>query len=280
MTRVTVLAATGRLGQALVRRLLADGVPVIAVGRTAGKLGLLPATVETRLADLGDPMALAAALADARLVVSCANASHVPAILAALPAEGVERLVVMGSTRRFSAVPDDTADAVRAAEAALAHCRIPAVLLLATLIYGAGGSVVDGLARQIRRFPLLPLPGGGKTLVQPIHIDDVAASLAAALVAPKAPGTPIVIAGPQPMTYREMVYAIARARGLNLMVIPIPVVPVMAMARMAGMLDRFRGMAGSVRRLLEDKSFDITEMRQRLGVEPRGFEPGSGGKVS
>jgi uncharacterized protein YbjT (DUF2867 family) len=186
----------------------------------------------------------------------------------------------MGSTRRFSAVPDDTANAVRAAETALAHCRIPAVLLLATLIYGAGGSVVDGLARQIRRFPLLPLPGGGKTLVQPIHIDDVAASLAAALAAPTAPGTPIVIAGPQPMTYREMVDAIARARGLNLMVIPIPVVPVMAMARMAGMLDRFRGMAGSVRRLLEDKSFDITEMRQRLGVEPRGFEPGSGVKVS
>jgi len=273
MIRVTVLAATGRLGQALLRRLQAEAVTVLAVGRDPAKLAALSG-VETRVADLGDAAALAAALVDAEIVISCANAQFVPAILAALPATGVARLVLMGSTRCFSGVPDGTATAVRVAEAALAACPIPSVLLLATLIYGGGAGVVEVLAGQIRRFRLLPLPGAA-ALVQPIHIDDVAASLVAALLRPNAPGAPIVIAGPRAMPYRDMVRAIATARRLRLVLLPVPSMPIRAGAWLAGRIGPLTGIAGSVRRLLEDKSFDISEMRERLGVEPRDFAPGS-----
>ena len=270
--RVTVLAATGQLGQALLRRFQAEpDLSVIAIGRDAAKLAAL-AGVETRCADLDDPAALKAALADAEIVVSCTNARFVPAILAALPASGVQRLVMMGSTRCFSKVPDATATAVRAAEAALAACPIPSVLLLATMIYGGGAGVVEGLAAQIRRLPLLPLPGAG-ALVQPIHIDDVAASLVAALTRPDALGAPIVIAGPRAMPYVEMVRTIAHARGLRSLVVPVPAALVRLPAALGGSIARFRGLAGSVLRLLEDKAFDIAAMRERLGVEPRAFRP-------
>lgn len=275
MTQVTVLAATGRLGLALVRRLAAEGTQVIAVGRDQARLDAirLPG-VETRRADLTDPAALAAALADARLVVSCAHASHLPAILAALPAGGIERLVMMGSTRRFSAVPDATAQAVRDAEALLAAYPAPSVMLLATLIYGAGGSVVDRLAQLLRRCPVLPLPGGGRALVQPVHVEDVAAALAAALTRPEAPGAPIVVAGPQAMPYRDMVRAVARSRGLRVAILPLPAGPVLLAARLLSTLRPLAGTSGAIRRLIEDKAFDIGEMRRRLGVEPRPFAPG------
>jgi uncharacterized protein YbjT (DUF2867 family) len=270
--RVTVLAATGRLGQALLRRLQAEPeITVIAVGRDVAKLAGLPG-VEPRVADLDDPAALKAALADAQIVVSCTNARFVPAILAALPSSGVERLVMMGSTRCFSKVPDATAAAVREAETALAACPVPSVLLLATLIYGSGAGVVEGLAEAIRRFPLLPLPGGS-ALVQPIHIDDVAGCLVAAVRRPEAAGAPIVIAGPRAMPYREMVRAVAAARGLRLVLLPVPSAAVRLAAWGAGRIGPLRRIAGSVLRLLEDKAFDIAAMRQRLGTEPRGFLP-------
>jgi uncharacterized protein YbjT (DUF2867 family) len=268
--RVTVLAATGRLGRALLRRLEAEAVMVIAVGRDATRLAGLAA--ETRIADFGDQAALAAALADAEIVVSCANARFVPAILAALPKSGVERLVLMGSTRCFSRVPDETASAVRAAEAALARSPIPSVLLLATLIYGGGAGVVESVAAQIRRFPILPLPGAN-ALVQPVHIDDVAAALMAAVRGSDAPGTPIVVAGKRAMPYREMVRRVAAARGLRLMIVPMPAPAVALIAGLAGRNGRLGALAGSLRRLLEDKSFDISAMRARLGVEPREFTP-------
>jgi len=272
MKRVTVLAATGRLGQALLRQMGAEAMKVIAVGRDPARLAALPPGIETRIADLNDPAALRAALADAELVVSCANAQFVPAILAALPQNGVERLVLMGSTRRFSAVPDSTATAVRAAESALHACPIPSVLLLATLIYGGGAGVVEILAAQIRRFPVLPLLGGS-ALVQPIHIGDVAAALVAGLVRPNAPGAPIVIAGPRAMPYRDMVRSIASTRRLRLVLLPVPPGVVRVIVRLAGRVGPLAPIAGSMRRLLEDRSFDISDMRDRLGLVPREFAP-------
>jgi uncharacterized protein YbjT (DUF2867 family) len=272
MIRVTVLAATGQLGQALLQRLARADAKVIAVGRDQAKLGTLPPGIETRVADLADPAALAAALADAEIVVSCTNARFAPAILAALPSQGVRRLVLMGSTRCFSQVPDATAAAVRAAAAALADCPMPSVLLLATLIYGGESGVIERLARQIRRFPVLPLPGAG-ALVQPIHLDDVAACLEAAMLRDEAPGAPIVIAGPRAMPYGRMVREVARARRLRLFLLPVPGAVIGPAARLARRIGPLAAVAGSVLRLLEDKAFDIAPMRTRLGVEPREFAP-------
>jgi uncharacterized protein YbjT (DUF2867 family) len=273
--RVTVLAATGRLGQALVRHLLAEGHEVVAVGRDPQKLAALPGTVTRRAADFADGPALTAALADAVRVVSCANAAHVPAILAALPEPAPERLVLMGSTRRFSAIPDATASHVRAAEAMLARLPVPSVILLASLIYGAGGSVVDGLAARLRRSRFLPLPGGGRVLVQPVHIQDVAAALAAALVRDEAPGTPIVVAGPEPMRYGAMVRAIARGIGRPVVILPVPGWIFSLAGRVLAAVPPLAGLGGSLRRLVEDKGYDVSEMRRRLGVTPRAFEAGT-----
>jgi uncharacterized protein YbjT (DUF2867 family) len=272
--RVTVLAATGRLGQALVRRLRTDGHDVVAVGRDPQKLAALPAGITRRVADFGDPAALRAALADAVRVVSCANAAHVPAILAALAGAAPDRLVLMGSTRRFSAVPDATAEHVRRAEALLAGLPVPSVMLLASLIYGAGGSVVDGLAARLRRSRFLPLPGGGRPLVQPIHIDDVAAALAAAVVRDEAPGAPIVVAGPAPISYGTMVKTIARGIGRPVVILAVPGWLFSLAGRLLGLVPGLAGLGGSLRRLVEDKAYDVGEMRRRLGISPRAFEIG------
>jgi NADH dehydrogenase len=128
------------------------------------------------------------------------------------------------------------------------------------------------LAEAIRRYPVLPLPGAG-ALVQPIHIDDVAACLVAAVTRPDISGTPIVIAGPQPMRYADMVRAVGAARGLRAWVLPVPALPIRIGLASVGRFRPFAGIAGLVRRLLEDKDFDIAVMRERLGVEPREFRP-------
>ena len=270
--RVTVLAATGRLGQALVRHLLAQGHDIVAVGRDPAKLSLLPDAVTRRVADFDDGPALTAALADATHVVSCDNAVHAPAILAALPTPMPARLVLMGSTRRFSAIPDATAQHVRAAEAMLAQSPVPGVVLLASLIYGAGGSVIDGLAARLRHSRFLPLPGGGRALVQPIHIEDVAAALAAALVRDEAPGAPIVVAGPVPIRYGAMVRAIARGIGRPVVILAVPGWIFQAAGRVLAVVPPLAGLGGALRRLVEDKSYDVGDMRRRLGISPRAFE--------
>ena len=256
---IALIGASGRSGAALARALRR---PWRAVVRDAAKWRALGLDAPYAVADLADAPALRAALAGAELVVSCAHARHAPAILAATDAP----LVLMGSTRRHSRWPDAHGDGVRLGEAALFAAGRPGLILHPTMIYGAQGEDnVQRLARLMRRLPLLPLPGGGRSLVQPIHQDDVTRCLLAAVELEHAAPQAIAIAGPQAMAYREFCAAIAHAAGLR----PRPVLPVPAGLLMAlAPLARPRIAADEIRRLTEDKAFDIGPMRATLGVTP------------
>ena len=55
---------------------------------------------------------------------------------------------------------------------------VPATVLHPTLIYGADGfSNIERIIGIARKFPVIPLPRGGMSLIQPIHCDDVSAAL-------------------------------------------------------------------------------------------------------
>jgi nucleoside-diphosphate-sugar epimerase len=177
----------------------------------------------------------------------------------------------MGSTRRFSRWRDAHGDGVRAGEAALLASGRPGVMLHPTMIYGAQGEDnVQRLAALLRRLPVAPLPGGGHALVQPIFQEDVTRCLLAALEVPWAGPETLVVAGPEPLPYRDFLGAVARAAGQR----PPPVLPVPAgliraalpLARLVPGLPRVG--ADEIRRLTENKDFDIAPMRSRLGVEP------------
>ena len=265
---VHVVGATGRSGLALCRALIGRGVPVVPVVRNparwpAGLPGL------PRVADLeGQGRGLADALADAARVVSCAHARHIPAILAAAPEAA--RFVFLGSTRKFTRWPDAHGNGVIAGERAFLAAGRPGVLLHPTMIYGAEGEDnVQRLAALLRRLPVVPLPGGGRALVQPIHQSDLTRSILAALDIGWTGPEAIVVAGPAAVPYADFVRAVAAAAGLAApRIVPIPP----ALLRLAAPLSRLPGLPrvrqAEIRRLLEDKGFDIGPMRDRLGVDP------------
>jgi uncharacterized protein YbjT (DUF2867 family) len=268
MATVHVLAATGRTGRLLTRRLAIDDHDVIAVARDADKLATLPGAAESRVADFLDHALLTQALADAQRIVSCAHAGFVPDIVECVP-KTIERLVTLGSTRKFSRVPAPENDKVRAGEAAQYASGLPGVMLHPTMIYGAEGERnVARVVAALRRFRVIPLVKGGKTLLQPIHVDDVVDCLIAALFRDEALGESIVIAGPAPITYADFVRAIGASIGIRPIVVPVPVGLAKALATSTGQAD-----TAEVERLLEDKDFDVGPMRERLGIIGREFAP-------
>ena len=222
-----------------------------------------------RVADITDATALRAALAGAARIISTAHARYAGAIIAAAPPDA--RLIFLGSTRRFSRWPDAHGDGVRAGEAAFLASTRAGVMLHPTMIYGAEGEDnVQRLAALMRRLPLLPLPGAGRALVQPIHQSDVTACVLAALE--NGHGA-ITIAGPEALTYAEFCIAVARAAGLKpRRVLPLPATLLIAASPLTtilaplAFLPRIR--PDEIRRLTEDKAFDIGPMRRSLGVNP------------
>jgi nucleoside-diphosphate-sugar epimerase len=272
---VHVVGAAGRSGAALCRLLADQGIAYVPVVRSKARWRALGLPGERRVADLADPPALAQALGDAALVISCAHARHTPAILAATRAEC--RYVLLGSTRRFTRWPDNHGLGVQAGEAAFMASSRRGVMLHPTMIYGAQGEDnVQRLAALLRRLPVVPLPGGGRALVQPIYQDDVTRCVLAAMKLDWPGPRSMVIAGPTPLPYADFVRAVAHAAGLpRPRIVNMPARLLIAAAPLTRRL-RFlpRIDPAEIRRLQEDKAFPIDAMLATLDVHPVSLEEG------
>ena len=270
---IHVIGASGRSGGALCRSLSNDRIPYVPVVRNEARWTATGLPGTPAIADL-EGAGLSEALRDATKIVSCAHARHIPAIFAAAPAGA--GLVFLGSTRKFTRWPDAHGNGVLEGERALLASGRPGLILHPTMIYGAEGEDnVQRLAALLRRLPMVPLPAGGRALVQPIHQSDVTRSIRAALDAIPAAPEAIVIAGPAPLAYADFVRAVARAAGLP----PPRIVAVPASLLLAlSPLTRFPGLPrvqrDEVRRLLEDKSFSVEAMQSTLRVYPLPLETG------
>jgi len=270
---ICIIGASGRSGAALCRALLAEGQKIIAVVRSQGNLApdIAEACQAVRIADLTDSATLTLAFEDAAVIINTAHARHLPAILAATKAP----IVALGSTRKFTHWPDDHGRGVLAGEAALKANGRPSIILHPTMIYGAQGEDnVQRLAKLLERLPIIPLPGGGRALVQPIDQRDVTRCLVSAIhliqngnvTGPES----IVIAGPTAMAYRtfvRMVLYFAELGGRP--IVSLPGWTLMALSHLTRHIRKLPQIAPEeIRRLLEDKNFDIGPMEQRLGVIP------------
>jgi nucleoside-diphosphate-sugar epimerase len=289
VSRIVVIGATGRTGRRVVALLCGRGHNVTALGLSAAKLGALDRRAAAHTLDVSVPGALAPLLASADpavdVIVSCAHARFTGAILDALPAQTQHsrpvRLVLMGSVRRYLAIPDRDGSEIAEGERRLYASGRPGVMLHASMIFGAPDDgnvsrILGSLARWPKFLPIvLPLPDGGRRLVQPIFIDDVAASVVAAVEQPSSDGPPLVLAGPAPIAYRRLIEHCAAALGRRAAVLPVPLgllATVAATAARAGI--KLPLNAAELRRAAQDKSFDVAPMITRLGVTPIEFAAG------
>jgi nucleoside-diphosphate-sugar epimerase len=190
-------------------------------------------------------------------------------VLAGGPADA--RYVFLGSTRKFTRWPDAHGGGVLAGEAAFLASGRAGVMLHPTMIYGAAGEDnVQRLSALLHRLPIVPLPGGGRALVQPIHQSDVTRCILAALAIAWDGPHGLVVAGPSPLSYADFVRAVANAAGLPApRIVAIPAWPMMAAAALTAVLPLVPTVRpAEIRRLLEDKAFDIVSMIATLGVRP------------
>ncbi len=273
---VHVVGASGRSGAALCRALVARGVSVVPVVRDRARWSATGIAGEPMLADLMDAGSVRGALRGALRVASTAHARHAGTVLEAAP--DAHRLVFLGSTRKFTRWPDAHGDGVLAGERAMMASGRSAVMLHPTMIYGAEGeNNVRRLASLVRRLPVVPLPGGGRALVQPVHQSDVTRAIVAALELddvsePEA----LIVAGPSAIRYAGLVRAVAAADGQRPpRIVGLPAFAVRLGAASIGWLP-FLPRIGrdEIRRLLEDKAFDVGPMRTRLGIEPMTLSEG------
>ena len=271
--RIVIFGATGRLGELLVAKFHDAGHGVLSIGRRKKTLAALPG--ESAVFDLTGCSSAKGLVRPGDIVINTVHARYTQPILRLCP-PGIERLIVIGSTRYLTRFADTAADEVREAARELRACDLPWVLLHPTMIYGASGeSNVQRMAQLIARFHIVPLSSGGRALIQPIHVADVAEAVMRAARFPEALGKAIHLAGPEAIPYRDFLRAIADATGCRLHVLPLPL---SLMRLLAGMTRLVPGVASikdaEVLRLQEDKAVELSQMQQILKLSPRPLHEG------
>lgn len=134
---------------------------------------------------------------------------------------GVKRIVHLSITNPSTASPLPYFRGKALVEQALAEAGVPYSIVRPTWIFGGDHDVlVNNIAWILRRTPVFPAPGSGAYRVQPVHIEDLARICTDAAGA----DTNLVIdaAGPETMTFEELVALIRRATGARARIVHVP----------------------------------------------------------
>ena len=126
----------------------------------------------------------------------------------------------------------------REQEALVRAAGVPYAILRPTWIFGLGDVLTNNIAWMLRRFPVFVVPGDGRYRVQPVAAEDVAR------LAIEAAGAPENVvwdaAGPDVLTFEEMVRLLRDAVGSRARLVHLPPAITAAMARLMGLLLRDR----------------------------------------
>ncbi|HTO62778.1 MAG TPA: NAD(P)H-binding protein [Bradyrhizobium sp.] len=233
MNRVTVFGGTGFVGRRIVRHLSATTRVRIASRHPAPAEG---DNIEHVLADVHDERAVEAAVEGADGVVNAISlyAEHGSDTFHSVHVEAaanVARVARRADVKRLVHVSGIGADPASASpyirtrgegEAAVQAAFPGAVIVRPAVMFAADDAFLTTILRLLRTLPAYPLFGNGRTRLQPVFADDVAAAVAQILRQPQRPYPVYELAGPRVYAYEELLRSIARIAGLRPVLVKTP----------------------------------------------------------
>lgn len=251
---VVVFGGTGFLGHRVVRHLRRHGFSVRIASRHPDRSDGLFAPDDRRLesvgADIHDERSVAHALAGAYGAVNAVSlyvehgdetfhSVHVEAaqrVADQARRAGVERLAHISGIGSDAASPSLYIRKRGEGELAVRAAFADALLIRPAVMFGPDDAFLTTILELLRRLPVYPMFGRGRTRLQPAYVEDVAEATTRALQSTEVHPITFECGGPRSYTYEELLRAIAREAGLEPTLIPVPFAVWRALARFAEML--------------------------------------------
>lgn len=241
--RVFLTGATGFVGGRLMRELVSGGFQVRCLVRSAAKftVALAPEiNVELIEGDLLKPGAWEASLDGMDIafylvhsmggrnfaeIKSFAERDQKAAknFLKAADAAGLPRIIYLGGLGELGDSLSEHLSSRQLVGRVLQSGKVRTTVLRAANIIGAGGAPFEMLRYMVERVPVMVCPRWVDTPCQPIAISNVIDYLAGCLQQTDTAGLSFDIGGPDIISYRELMHAYARVRGLRRLILTVPV---------------------------------------------------------
>ena len=185
-------------------------------------------------------------------------------LIRAAESGGVERFVQMSA---LGADPDGSTAYIRAKGQAEDHVResdLDWVIVRPSVVFGEGGEFVSFTKKLKGMFapgvPVYPLPGGGKTRFQPIHVDDLVGMLAEMVDDDAHVGGTYELGGPEQLTLREITNMVYDAAGKSVSIVSVPMPLAGVGLTLGGKLPGFPMGADQYRSLRFDNTTDDNDI--------------------
>ena len=270
---IGVIGATRFIGKFVVDELIRAAESVTWFVRDPERAsGLVHRDVQIRVCDLEK---IPDRLPQVDRVVCVAPIRMADAVIEFCESVGARRAVFLSSTWRYSRYRTaQVEDVVRGEETVMASDLVWTILR-PTMIYGPGDRNVSVLRTHIVGSRLLPVIGSGECLVQPVFVEDLAVAISSAVSRRSIHYKCFDVCGPDAMTFSKMLDEIASDVDRH----PFKIyIPLFAARAIAWGLEKFTAnpwiTLDRVRRMSEDRNFDIRETTEGLGTFPCSFAEG------
>lgn len=234
--RLLLTGATGYVGGRLLAQLESLNQPLRCLARRpADLIARVSPSTQVVAGDVLDPPSLASAMQGidtAFFLVHALGASRgfeaeeqrgAENFAAAAAHAGVRRIIYLGG------LGDDPQSSAHLASRhavgnILRNSPVSTIEFRASIIIGSGSLSFELIRALARKLPVMIIPKWGKTLAQPIAIEDVVSYLIAAIDLPLAQSKVYEIGGPDRVSYIDLLREYARQRGLRRLLIPVPLI--------------------------------------------------------
>lgn len=236
---VTIYGGSGFLGRQIALQMARAGWRVrVAVRRTNEALSVRAygavGQVEPVPCNVRDEVSVRAAMTDADAVINCVgilvregknsfDAVHEKAAarIAALSAElGVTRLVHVSAIGADPEAGSQYLATKGRGEADVLAARPDAVILRPSVMFGPGDQFYNKFAGMAGFGPIMPI-GGGRAVLQPVYVDDVARVAAMGASGEAGPGI-YELGGPEVLSLRQVVGQVLKATDRRRLVVNMP----------------------------------------------------------
>src|SRR6266568_1044435 len=222
---ILITGATGYIGRHLVARLVAQGERPRCLVRDVNRAKrLLPVSkVELVTGVTTSPDSLDAAVHGVDTIIHAAfltadnkqsagneyektNVQGTANLLKAAKRAGVKRIIEMGGLGTKPDKPGSYMQGRYLAEKMLKESGLDWTIIQPSVLFGKDAPFIKGLADLIRTAPIVPLIGGGKTMFQPIYVEDVVTVIMRVLEDPaRTSGKTYTIGGPAYYSFSQVI---------------------------------------------------------------------------